>query len=84
MKLLVIEMQTVSPPYVLDFASAYLDNPPSYLHDVNDEHVMENWEAEKQEQFEGRWPEVQSLISAFRGYGIYLGDVKPGNIMFAD
>jgi hypothetical protein len=83
-ELLVIEMQTVSPPYVLDFASAYLDAPPSYMLDEHDEHVMENWEKEKQEQFEDRWPEVQSLVSAFRAHGIYLGDVKPGNIVFAD
>jgi len=82
--LLIVEMETVHPPYVLDFASAYLDHPPSYMRDSDDAHVRENWEREKEEQFEDRWPEVRSLVSAFRRHGIYLGDVKPGNIMFAD
>jgi|HubBroStandDraft_6_1064221.scaffolds.fasta_scaffold23081_5 hypothetical protein len=83
-ELLVIEMQTVHPPYVLDFASAYLDHPPSYMEDSDDAQVREDWEKEKEDQFEDRWPEVRSLISAFRGYGIFLGDLNPRNIAFAD
>lgn len=83
-ELFVIEMETVHPPYVLDFASAYLDHPPSYMEDPDDADVRERWEQEKQEQFEDRWPEVRSLLSAFRRHGIFLGDVKPGNITFKD
>jgi hypothetical protein len=83
-ELLIIEMDTVHPPYVLDFASAYLDQPPSYMQDSEDAHVRENWEKEKEEQFEERWPEVRSLVSAFRRHGIFLGDVKPGNVSFGD
>jgi hypothetical protein len=75
----VIEMEIVSPPFVLDFAGAYLDTPP----DFPDE-VMEAWRAEKKEQFGDRWPAVQAIMREFRKLGIYLADVKPGNIMFRD
>ena len=80
-ELLIIEMQIVTPPYVLDFASAYLDAPPPY---ANDAAIMSAWEAEKREQFEDQWPTVKSLMSAFRAYGIHLADVKPGNVVFAE
>ena len=43
---------------------------------------MKIWEEEKLEQFEGRWPIVRGLMAEFRRFGIYLADVKPGNIMF--
>lgn len=75
--LLVIEMSIVSPPFVLDFAGASLDIPPDYP-----EEVWEEWLAEKQEQFRDRWPRVESIMAVFRGMGIYLSDVKPGNIEF--
>lgn len=80
-ELLIIEMEIVLVPFVLDFASAYLDSEPPYF---DDQQIMESWEKEKREQFEDRWPEVKSLISLFKGLGIHLADVKPGNIMFAD
>jgi len=76
----VIEMEIASPPFVLDFAGAYLDHRPDFPDDV-----LEEWEAEKLEQFgEERWEIVQSIMAAFRRFGIYLADVKPGNITFAD
>lgn len=78
-ELLIIEMQIVSPPFVLDFASAYLDELPSY---ADSEEIMTEWESEKREQFEDRWAVVKQVISGFRQYGIYLADVKPGNIEF--
>lgn len=78
-ELFIIEMTIVSPPFVLDFAGAYLDTPP----DFPDE-VMEEWRAEKAEQFGDRWPEVQRVVASFRKWKIYLADVKPGNIEFAD
>ncbi len=80
-ELLVIEMQIVLAPYVLDFASAYLDSEPPYL---DDPQIMAEWEREKREQFEDRWPEVKSMMSDFKALGIHLADVKPGNVMFAD
>lgn len=78
-ELWVVEMRIVSPPFVLDFAGAYLDVPP----DFPDE-VMQEWRAEKREQFGERWPIVQAIMREFRKLGIYLADVKPGNIMFRD
>ena len=55
-RLWVVEMGIVSPPFVLDFAGAYLDRRPDYPDDV-----MEEWQAEKLEQFgEERWQIVQS------------------------
>jgi hypothetical protein len=79
-ELLVIEMQIVMPPYVVDFASAYLDSPPPY---ANDPEIMEPWEDSKREQFEEQWPAVRRVIAAFQAHGIYLSDIKPGNIEFA-
>lgn len=75
----VVEMEIVSPPFVLDFAGAYLDRAPDFP-----EEVMEEWRAEKREQFGERWPVVQDVMREFRKLGIHLADVKPGNIMFAE
>jgi hypothetical protein len=79
-ELLVIEMQIVTPPYVVDFASAYLDSPPPY---ANDPEIMGTWEEDKREQFEKQWPTVRRVMAAFQSHGIYLSDIKPGNIEFA-
>ena len=78
-ELLVIEMSIVQPPFALSFAGAYLDERPDYPRDV-----MRRWEAEKRGQFGSRWGEVKSLMSAFARHGLYLADVKPGNILFGD
>jgi hypothetical protein len=78
-ELWVIEMEIVSPPFVLDFAGAYLDQVPDFP-----EEVMAGWRAEKKEQFGDRWGEVQHIMREFRKLGIYLADVKPGNIMFRE
>jgi hypothetical protein len=80
-ELLVIEMQIVTPPYVVDFASCYLDSPPPY---ANDPEIMVPWEDAKREQFEERWPTVKRVMSAFEAHGIYLSDIKRGNIEFGD
>jgi hypothetical protein len=78
-ELLVIHMEIVRPPFVVDFASAGLDGP---LFDYTPE-VMEEYEAQRKEMFEDRWPQVKRIIAEFKSHGIYLSDVKPGNIMFA-
>lgn len=78
-QLWVIEMTIVSRPFVLDFAGAYLDQPPDY----SDE-VLADWRAEKQEQFESRWPEVQAILRSLESYGVFMADVNPGNISFGD
>jgi hypothetical protein len=77
--LLVLEMTIVKRPFVLDFAGAYLDEAP----DFSDE-VMADWRAEKQEQFEGHWSEVQAILRELEAYGIYMLDINPGNISFGD
>jgi len=41
---------------------------------------LADWEADKREQFEERWPQVQAVLGAFEELGIYLLDVSPGNI----
>ena len=78
-RLWVIEMTIVARPFVLDFAGAYLDQAPEFS-----EEVMADWRAEKAEQFEGRWPEVQAILASFRSLGVIIQDVNPGNISFSD
>src|SRR5579872_1914969 len=75
----VIEMTIVSRPFVLDFAGAYLDEPPDFS-----EEVMAEWHTEKAEQFGSRWPEVQSILRALEDYGVFMSDVNPGNVSFTD
>jgi hypothetical protein len=75
----VIEMTIVQRPFVLDFAGAHLDARPGFPAEV-----WADWEAEKREQFEGRWPMVEKVLAAFEELGIYLLDVSPGNIGFLD
>ncbi|QDT14829.1 hypothetical protein CA12_09090 [Alienimonas californiensis] len=74
------EMSWVTPPFVLDFAGAYLDREPPW---AGDEEVYGAWLLEKQEQFGERWSVVTGVLATFRRYGVYLADVKPGNIEFA-
>jgi hypothetical protein len=74
-ELWVIEMSIVKPPYVLDFAGAYLDEPPDYSEDI-----LAEWDAEKREQFGSQWPRVQAVLRALEKHGVYLVDVNPGNI----
>jgi hypothetical protein len=79
-RLLIIEMTRVSPPFLLDFGGAFLDHPPDFL---PDELARQEWEAEKREQFEGNWPELQVILRELElRYGIHLADVNPGNIRF--
>ena len=75
-----LEMEWVHPPFVLDFAGAYLDREPPWAGDAE---VYGPWLAEKREQFGDRWPTVSGVLAAFRRHGVYLADVKPGNIEFA-
>ncbi|MFV0444422.1 MAG: hypothetical protein ACK5Q5_12705 [Planctomycetaceae bacterium] len=76
-ELWVVEFEIVQPSFVLDFAGAMLDRPIDYPQDVLDE-----WIQQKMEQFGEDWPQVQQVILAFQQLGIYLADVKPGNISF--
>ena len=77
-ELMVVEMTIVDRPFVLDFAAAYLDRRPEFPPEIWAES-----ETEKREQFEDRWPVVQSILDAFEEFGIFLTDVSPANISFA-
>jgi hypothetical protein len=77
--LCIIEMTIVKRPFVLDFAGAFLDRAP----DFSDE-VLADWQAEKKEQFSGRWSDVQAVLRSLQGHGIHMVDVNPGNISFGD
>lgn len=70
-----VEMSIVSPPYVLDFAGAFVDQRREFPQEVLDE-----WAASKREQFGDQWPHVRRIVFAFEQLGIYLGDVNPNNI----
>lgn len=70
-----VEMSIVSPPYVLDFAGASVDQRREYPQEVLDE-----WMADKREQFGDQWPHVRRIVFAFEQMGIYLGDLNPNNI----
>ena len=74
----VLEMTIVEPPFVLDFAGAYLEKRPEFTAEI-----WADWEAEKREQFETRWSEVRRVLDAFEEMGVYLLDVSPGNIAFS-
>lgn len=76
--LMVLQISTIRPPFVVDFASAGLDRP---LFEYSQE-VVQEWLAERKELFGDRWPEVLRILSGFRKHGIFLSDVKPGNITF--
>lgn len=77
-ELWVIDMEIVTRPFVLDFADAYLDEPPDYPAEV-----LAEWRIEKREQFGDRWPEVELILLSLERYGVYLVDVSPGNIAFS-
>ncbi len=66
----VLEMLIVKPPVPLDFASAYLDQPPDYPAEV-----IEEWQREKTDLFEERWLDVQLILFELEKLGIYLRDV---------
>jgi hypothetical protein len=72
-----IEMTIVTPPFVLDFASANLDTPLEF----SDE-IWADWESTKQEQFGSQWETVQVLLAELSRHGIQMLDPSPSNIRF--
>jgi hypothetical protein len=73
----VIEMSIVTRPFVLDFAGAYLDAPPDFPEDA-----WAEWKAGMREQFESRWPAVETVLATLEVMDIYLLDVSLSNIAF--
>ncbi len=80
-ELLAIEMSIVKRPFLLDFASAYLeDEAPDFS-----EEVWDDWTAQLMERFGSNYPKVIAIREALRlATGLVLMDINPGNIGFAD
>ena len=77
--LLAIQMTIVERPFLLDFASAYLDGTAPVFPDD----VMQEWLEDKKEQFGANWQKAASVLAGLRKYGIQMTDIHPGNIGFA-
>lgn len=78
--LLAIEMQIVSPPFVLDFASAQLDADPELIEDPG--YTLEDL---VRERFGDRADVVLGLRDdLIVRAGVYVSDLHPHNIKFAD
>ena len=77
--LFVLEMTVVSPPFLLDFASAYLDDPPDWPEDV-----MEDWHGQLRDRFDDRYDDVLAVLAELEGAaGVHLFDVHADNLKFA-
>ncbi|QDT08108.1 hypothetical protein [Planctomycetes bacterium K23_9] len=74
-ELLIVEMTIVAPPFILDFGKAYINCRPDF-----DDSVMEYYEQERTEMFEGNWDLVDSAVSSLEQFGIFYWDARPGNI----
>jgi len=72
-----IEMTIVKPPWVLDFAGAWLDFPPRFS-----EEVMAEWRRKNEEQFGEDWPMAQLVLGDLEDMGIHMLDPTPSNICF--
>ena len=76
---LVIEMTIVDPPFLLDFGGAYdPDEVPDFP-----QNVWEEWRQQKQEEFGGRWPEVEKVLAILRMMDIFMLDIHPRNLTFS-
>jgi hypothetical protein len=78
-ELMVIEMSIVTRPFVLDFAGAHLHQRPEFPAET-----WVEWEIEKRDQFDDRWPKVQEVLAGLEALGIFMVDVSPNNIGFLD
>lgn len=74
---MIVEMTVVMPPFVLDFACAYIDEQPPY---ADDPEIMSYWFNQRREMYGEDWSDVLSVMSALRAHGVHLADVKPGNV----
>lgn len=79
-ELLIVEMGYVSPPCLINFGKAYLDQIPDYY---QSESVMDDWDREGRENFgDANWLIVRGIHASLKQIGIYYMDTRPGNIMF--
>lgn len=72
-----LEMTIVKPPFLLDFASGFLDFAPTFSDDI-----WEDWELRNGEQFGEDWPRAKGILADLRDYGIHMLDPSPNNICF--
>jgi len=72
-------MDAVDPPFVLDFAGAYLDRPPDFAAEALAEH-----EAKNAELFGSKWSRVRLALAKLRSLGIHYIDINRGNIRFPE
>ena len=72
-------MTIVRSPFLLDFADALLDEAPDFSEDV-----LRQWEEDKAEIFDEKWPEVTRVLTALQAFGIHLRDINPRNICFPE
>lgn len=75
--LLVVEMEIVSPPCILDFAKTKIDHPPDFS-----EEVLRDSEEKGQFEFGENWPRVKAILQTLESFQIYYLDPRPANIMF--
>jgi hypothetical protein len=73
-----IAMTIVSPPCILDFGKAYVDQPPDYTPEA----LAEAEAAERELFSDEEWKQVRLVRAALRRYGIHYFDARPSNIMF--
>ncbi|MEM7808269.1 MAG: hypothetical protein AAF561_09185 [Planctomycetota bacterium] len=77
-ELLILEMTVVRPPFLLDFASAYLDEPPDWP-----DEVVEHWHEQLRERFEDRYGDVLGVLAELEEQaGVHLFDVHADNLKF--
>lgn len=76
-ELLALEMTIVMPPFVLDYAGAFLDEPPEFS-----EEVWADWREKNEEQFGGDWSKAQAILAELAELGIHMLDPSPSNIRF--
>lgn len=74
-ELLILRMTVVTPPYVLDFAGAYLYDAPKHS-----EEVWEDWRRQNEEQFGADWPMAQIILGDLQDLGIDIHDPSPTNL----
>ena len=72
-----LELTIVKPPWVLDFAGAWLDFPPEFP-----DEVWDDWRRKNEEQFGADWPVARLILSELEDLGIHMHDPSPANIHF--
>jgi hypothetical protein len=75
-ELLIIEMEIVRPPYLLDFGKAYLDGEHPYSADQLQAYYGSLGRHFRSDDL----PRVMKICRILRGYGIEYLDAKPKNI----